>query len=484
MSDDLLTLSDLRELLNAVKTRKPEVSKRTDSERVDASFSSLRELQRCLLEDTMKYVYENCRYYRDSMNDLGLRSTDIHDAENLSRLPFIKRSVLENNIDVLMSKVARPAYVVTTSGTTGKPLAVYLSEEEVDAIKILREISLSLSAEATKRRVSIVLSLNALGHGIVPRSYGHTLPISDPVDFHAIYAPGSQKFSTNFYHFVQTLFTPLHVSSDEKVYPTIIFGIPFVIELLTQEMLKRGIDPKSTAIEYISTTGSYFPQVTREFVSQAWDATIIDTYSMAEHCGSATSCEHGIGHHFDITAMPEVVDFETGKRLPPSEEGVLVLTSFYPFRQCVPLIRYWTDDIVTLTDEKCNCGFNGLSIKEFIGRAQNCVYLGHMSNGKHKFVSSARITDVLIRFPEFRVFSISAPNFRIRQSTNGRQSIVKVEIESYRTFSNNEDKNLKNAITEDVMKAHEWDKSFPSAALEIDFLSPGTLPNLYFRPNV
>ncbi len=52
--------------------------------------------------------------------------------------------------------------------------------------------------------------------------------------------------------------------------------------------------------------------------------------------------------------LPEVVDAETGEQLPEGEEGVLVFTTLT--KEALPLLRYWTGDITSLSSEACACG--------------------------------------------------------------------------------------------------------------------------------
>jgi phenylacetate-CoA ligase len=51
---------------------------------------------------------------------------------------------------------------------------------------------------------------------------------------------------------------------------------------------------------------------------------------------------------------PEIVDPESGEPLPDGQEGVLVLTTLT--KEALPLLRYWTGDICSLSAEPCSCG--------------------------------------------------------------------------------------------------------------------------------
>ena len=51
---------------------------------------------------------------------------------------------------------------------------------------------------------------------------------------------------------------------------------------------------------------------------------------------------------------PEIIDPDTGEQLPDGEFGELVFTCIG--KEALPLIRYRTRDICSLTREKCKCG--------------------------------------------------------------------------------------------------------------------------------
>jgi phenylacetate-CoA ligase len=52
--------------------------------------------------------------------------------------------------------------------------------------------------------------------------------------------------------------------------------------------------------------------------------------------------------------FPEILDPDTAEPVPDGEEGVLVFTTLT--KQALPLLRYWTGDITSLSDRECLCG--------------------------------------------------------------------------------------------------------------------------------
>jgi phenylacetate-CoA ligase len=84
----------------------------------------------------------------------------------------------------------------------------------------------------------------------------------------------------------------------------------------------------------------------------------LNIYGLSEIVGPGVSAEcpearaglHVQEDHF----MVEVIDPETGKAVPDGTDGELVFTTLT--KEAMPLLRYRTGDIASLTREPCACG--------------------------------------------------------------------------------------------------------------------------------
>jgi len=475
IGDTMFTTNDLKDLLKELRGNKEKVA--AANEGIKHANNTPSDLQLFLLQNTLKYVYANCNYYRHIYTTNKISVLDVKMPKDLSRLPLTKREDLEKHVEDFISAKSKPGFVGRTSGTTtGTPMIIYRSAEEVEADRLLWSISSSLSETKKKTRVGVILSQNVLSHGSLPPIYHQMLFISSQVDFSLIYAPFNPTLDRRFDGFIKILQTQFCISKHRKVYPTALYGSPLSIELITREMINRNLNPSKSAIEHIGMTGSYIPSHRRRFIADSWNGSVYNTYSMAEHCGTASTCANGDLQHFSISCIPEVIDIGTQRQLDLGQEGVMVLTSLYPFQQCVPLIRYLTGDIVILTNERCSiCGYEGISIKEFVGRVHRCLDLSEISQGKNRFVSSAKTYDVLSKFPEFTPSQNTVPRFNFVKSNKGGNLKVKIQIEVF-NHAFVKDNRLRENIMEQVMRMHSWDKSFPSVELDIEFLPPFAIP--------
>jgi phenylacetate-CoA ligase len=103
-----------------------------------------------------------------------------------------------------------------------------------------------------------------------------------------------------------------------------------------------------------------------------------DYYGLAEIGPTfASECEMQSGLHWseDLHVI-EVIDPETKEPVGEGERGVLVMTHLA--KHATPMIRYWTNDIVSVTNEPCPCGrTHARSMGGILGRADDMIiYMG------------------------------------------------------------------------------------------------------------
>jgi phenylacetate-CoA ligase len=103
----------------------------------------------------------------------------------------------------------------------------------------------------------------------------------------------------------------------------------------------------------------------------------LDIYGLSEIIGPGVSMECIEGkaglHVWEDHFLPEIINPETGEILPYGEEGELVLTSLT--REGIPLIRYRTGDVSTLTIEPCRCGRTMVRMKRVRARLDDMLII-------------------------------------------------------------------------------------------------------------
>ncbi|MFZ1859524.1 MAG: phenylacetate--CoA ligase, partial [Candidatus Competibacter sp.] len=105
-----------------------------DTEQETLPREELRELQVRRLRATVERCYQTVKYYRDAMDELGVRPSHIQSVADVRLLPFTKKENLRENYPfgmfaVPMDQVVR---IHASSGTTGKPAVVGYTANDME----------------------------------------------------------------------------------------------------------------------------------------------------------------------------------------------------------------------------------------------------------------------------------------------------------------------------------------------------------------
>jgi phenylacetate-CoA ligase len=121
--------------------------------------------------------------------------------------------------------------------------------------------------------------------------------------------------------------------------------------------------------------GEPWTEAMRAEIERALGLRAVNFYGLSELCGPGVAAEcleqrrglHVNEDHF----LVEVIEPQTGQRLPPGVEGELVFTTLR--REAVPLLRYRTGDLGALLAEPCPCGRTGVRLVGLRGRRDDTV---------------------------------------------------------------------------------------------------------------
>ena len=157
----------------------------------------------------------------------------------------------------------------------------------------------------------------------------------------------------------------------------------------------------------------------REAVEQALGLTALDIYGLSEVMGPGVSAEciegrdgaHVNEDHF----LVEVVDPDSGEPLPDGEVGELVFTTLT--KEALPLLRYRTGDLASLTREPCACGRTFARMSRVLGRTDDMLII----RGVNVFPSE--IERALLSVPEL------APHYQLVVERPGHLDELTVQVE-------------------------------------------------------
>src|SRR5262249_23133091 len=134
-----------------------------------------------------------------------------------------------------------------------------------------------------------------------------------------------------------------------------------------------------------------------------WNARVVEIYGSNETMLMGVGCPRGRLHLCSELLEPEVLDPQTHQPVPPGTAGVMTVTSLV--HEVMPLVRYYTGDLVRMAGEPCPCGNLG-PVAEVLGRIDDVIEIGARRAGHAEVIDAAyefadrlgtRIFFVLIR---------------------------------------------------------------------------------------
>ncbi|MBL8252897.1 MAG: phenylacetate--CoA ligase, partial [Candidatus Competibacter sp.] len=140
-----------------------------DIEQETLPREELQELQLRRLRATVERCYQTVKYYRDAMDELGVKPRHIQSVADVRLLPFTKKENLRENYPFGMFAVPTDQVVRShaSSGTTGKPTVVGYTRRDVKTWARVMARSLAAAGLRPGDRLH-----NAYGYGLFTGGLG------------------------------------------------------------------------------------------------------------------------------------------------------------------------------------------------------------------------------------------------------------------------------------------------------------------------
>jgi len=318
----------------------------------------LEQLQLERLQAVVNRAYKSVKHYRKVFNEAGIVAEDIRSLSDLTRLPFTTREDLQRNYPYGMFAVPlrEVVRIHSSSGTTSKPVVMGYTKNDIknwanlaarfmtaagvthdDLIQITFRYGLFTGA------FGIHYGAEAIGASVIPMGTGNT-----------------DK--------------QIMIMQDYKT--TVLVSTPGYARELADRMEQLGVDPKSLSLKTGLLGGEPWSEKMREEIEDRLCLRATDHYGVSEVLGPgvAGECPFRTGLHlYEDAFIPEIIDPQTGKRLPPGAEGELVLTTL--IREANPVIRYRSGDITSLDYSPCDCGRTLVRIRRIFRRSDDMLII-------------------------------------------------------------------------------------------------------------
>jgi len=409
-----------------------------DIETIDRK--ELEKLQLKRLQNTISRASKNIPFYKDIFAKSDIKPKDITSLRDIEKLPFTKTEDLRANYPFGMLAVPKEKVVRlhTSSGTTGKPKAIFFSKKDVNQAAELIARCLIMTG-VKKDDVLQNMMTYGLFTGALVMHYG-----AEKVGVLVIPAgPGNTKKQISLMQDFKT--TTLHITPSYALY-------------LSSVMSNEGLNPSDFSLRRAYLGSEPYSEETRKKIESFFNIDVYNSYGLSEMNGPgvAFECTEKNGMHlWEDNFIMEIINPETGKTLPDGEKGELVLTTLC--REAMPIIRYRTRDITMIIPEKCRCGRTHRRISRIIGRSDDMFIVKGVN------IFPQQIERVLMGIKAV------AQNYQIVLESYDRM-IVRVEI-SRELFDGRVEHlvNLKNEIVEKL-------RAEVLVRPDVELLEPGTLP--------
>lgn len=318
----------------------------------------IKKLQSEKLVKQVKHVYENVKYYRDLMDEKGVKPEDIHGIEDLHLLPFLSKADLRDAYPygLLAKPLEDCVRIQSTSGTTGRRVVAFYTQHDIDLWEDCCARAI-VAAGGTKSDVCQI----AYGYGLFTGG------------------PGLNGGS----HRVGCLTLPMSSGNTERqiqfmtdLNATILCCTPSYAAYLGESLKEKGYTPETIPLKAGIFGAEPWSEEMRHGIEQTLGIKAYDIYGLTETSGPgvAFECSEQSGMHINEDHfIAEIIDPETGEVLPEGEKGELVFTSLD--KEAFPLLRYRTRDICVLSRKKCSCGRTFIKMAKPMGRSDDMLII-------------------------------------------------------------------------------------------------------------
>ena len=306
----------------------------------------------------VKHVYDNVPYYKEQMDKMGVKPSDIHGIEDIKKLPFTSKSVLRDTYPYgfLAAPLSDCVRIHSTSGTTGKRVIAYYTQHDIDLWEDCCARAI-VAAGGSREDVCQI----AYGFGLFTGGAGLN--------------GGSHK--------VGCLTVPMSSGNTDRqiqfmmdLKSTILCCTPSYAAYIGEALKEHGYKPSDNSLKAGIFGAEPWTDEMRRDIESSLGIKAYDIYGLTETSGPgvAFECSAQTGMHINEDHFyAEIIDPETGEVLPEGSRGELVFTSLD--KEAFPLLRYRTRDICVLTREKCPCGRTHIKMCKPLGRSDDMLII-------------------------------------------------------------------------------------------------------------
>ncbi len=275
--------------------------------------------------------------YRSILSEAGLRGLKLKNEEDFQSLPFMTRDDIRRTTysqRMICEKEDVLGYFAS-SGTTGsKKVYAFSKDDKVVQEYVTRQVYTPLGiGPGDLGLIAVPLGSGNMGHSMIWQY---------------------MVMGAGFYCVDQPDLQNIRFALQQMPITTI-----STLPSLAMEMSKKEEDRKiarNSTVKRLLVGGDVMTRIRRRQIEELYQAKCYDSFGMSEIFGpTGNECLLQDGIHFcNDVLLIEAIDPDTHQVVEDGQTGLACYTVLW--RKGSPLIRYLTDDLITITHEKCKCG--------------------------------------------------------------------------------------------------------------------------------
>jgi phenylacetate-CoA ligase len=330
------------------------------------------------LKDIVGYAYTHAAAFREKMDTSGLAPLDIQTVEDLEKLPIIRRE------DLVEAQTKIPPFGGFEAVSTGEMRRIYVSPGPVyePGPWDYKDIGWAQALFAAGFRKNDIVqntfnyhmwpfafilddSLKMIGCSVIPTGAGNSL---------------------------------IQLTIMKKLRTTGIVGTPSFLMSLAQRAESQGMTiKKDFSLEVGFVSAEMFPESLRTLLEKKLGINISQAYGTVTTGCIGYECPEKGGMHVCEDIIVEIVDPDTGKKMPAGATGEIVVTNF---NKTYPMIRYATGDLSFFRQGGCACGRTSPKLGRILGRTDQVTKV------KGTFIHPWQTDEIISKFPEIDKYQV------------------------------------------------------------------------------
>lgn len=399
-------------------------------------------LQGKRLVSLVSYMWERVPAYRRKMEAVGVAPGDIRGIEDIVKLPFTTKDDLRESYPFGLFAVPHSDIVRihASSGTTGKATVVGYTAHDLD-----------VWAECVAR----CFTMAGVGkEDIIQIAYGYGL-FTGGLGAHG----GAER--------IGAMVVPMSTGNTKKLTTmmtdfgaTAIACTPSYLLHISEVLRESGLLDK-TKLRVAVCGAEPWTEKMRHDIEASLGISAHDIYGLSEVMGPGVACDcpHHAGLHVcEDHFYPEIVDSATLTPLADGKTGELVFTTLT--KEGLPLIRYRTKDLTSLSRETCACGRTSARISRFCGRSDDMLIIRGVN------VFPTQVEAALAEVPEV------TPRYMMVVDRVGNLDTLEIQLELNASYYTDEIRGIER-LTKKISGVIQ---SALGLSAKITLVGPNTLP--------